>query len=262
MRDEHEGHAEECASSHVEDVCREEDQITSYDTPSKLTNEATDTSVLDEKDEDKISCPTHGDYEDMSQSINVEDPTSPLVYDADDEGGSTMLTPSYDAGSTPHPSYHTYDDACVEDENEGVDLVYEEDSKRESYDCIVSHSDSVSPFCDLENRLLLTEEKIVQVLMRADGVHKFIEDIMWKTHMEERHKGVVDGITSTQLRIIKEALEQMKYDYLQLFMDRDLALKLVEDKERDIEELCYQMNLVCSSSLTTTKTPSFLAAMT
>jgi hypothetical protein len=29
----------------------------------------------------------------------------------------------------------------------------------------------------------------------------------------------------------KEALEQLKSDYLQWFMDRDLALKFVEDKE-------------------------------
>jgi hypothetical protein len=30
----------------------------------------------------------------------------------------------------------------------------------------------------------------VQVLMRADGAHKFIEDLMWKTQMEERKKGI------------------------------------------------------------------------
>ena len=32
--------------------------------------------------------------------------------------------------------------------------------------------------------------------------------------MEERQKGVLDGITSDQLHIIKEALEQMEFDYL------------------------------------------------
>jgi hypothetical protein len=47
----------------------------------------------------------------------------------------------------------------------------------------------------------------VQVLMRTDGAHKFVEDLMWKTQLEERQKGVVDRITSTQLCIIKEALE-------------------------------------------------------
>jgi len=62
--------------------------------------------VLDGKDEDETSCPTHGDYEDMFQSIDVEDPTSPLVYDVDDDGGSSVLAPNYDVGSTPHPSYN------------------------------------------------------------------------------------------------------------------------------------------------------------
>jgi hypothetical protein len=52
----------------------------------------------------------------------------------------------------------------------------------------------------------------VQVLMRVNGAHKFIEDLMWKDLMEERQKGFVDGITNAQLRIIKEALEQMKSD--------------------------------------------------
>jgi hypothetical protein len=46
----------------------------------------------------------------------------------------------------------------------------------------------------------------------------------------------------------------MKLDYLQLLMDRDLALEFIEDKEREVEELCYQLSLACSSSLTT-KTP-------
>jgi hypothetical protein len=44
-------------------------------------------------------------------------------------------------------------------------------------------------------------------------------------------------------------------------MDRDLALKFVEDKEREIGELCYQLSLACSSSLTTIETPSSLVAV-
>jgi hypothetical protein len=76
--------------------------------------------------------------------------------------------------------------------------------------------------------------------------------------MEERQKGVVGGVTSAQLRIIKEALEKMKSNYLELFMDRDLALKFVEDKEREVEKLCYQLSLTRSSSLTI-ETPSSLA---
>jgi hypothetical protein len=123
------------------------------------------------------------------------------------------------------------------------------------------HVDEIT-LCDLEDQLLVTEEQIVQVLTREDGAHRFIEDLMWKTQMEERQKGVAGGVTSTQLHIIKEALEQMKSDYLQLFMDRDLALKFVEDKEREVEELCYQLSLAHSSSLTTTETPSSLAVVT
>jgi hypothetical protein len=86
--------------------------------------------------------------------------------------------------------------------------------------------------------------------------------LMWKTQMEERQKGVASGVTTVQLRIIKEALEQLKSDYLQLFMDRDLALKFVEDKEREVEELCYQLSLAHSSSLIATETPSSLEAVT
>jgi hypothetical protein len=80
--------------------------------------------------------------------------------------------------------------------------------------------------------------------------------------MEERQKGFADGIISAQLCIIKEALEQMKSDYLQLFMDKDLSLKFVEDKERDIEELCHQLSLSHSSSLIIAETPSSLAVVT
>jgi hypothetical protein len=54
----------------------------------------------------------------------------------------------------------------------------------------------------------------------------------------------------------------MKYDYLQLFMNRDLALKFIEDKEMEVEELCYQLSLACSASLTAIETPSSLVAMT
>ena len=50
-------------------------------------------------------------------------------------------------------------------------------------------------------------------------------------------------MTSTQLRIIKEPLEQMEFDYLQLFMDRYLALKFAEEKSRKVEELSYQLRL-------------------
>jgi hypothetical protein len=80
--------------------------------------------------------------------------------------------------------------------------------------------------------------------------------------MEERQKGVIDRITIAQLRIIKEALEKMKYDYLQLFMDRDLSLNFIEDKDRDIEDLCYQLSLARSLLLKVVDTSSYLVEMT
>ena len=36
-------------------------------------------------------------------------------------------------------------------------------------------------------------------MTRADGAHKFIEDLLWKTQLEERQKEVAKGVTSTQL---------------------------------------------------------------
>jgi hypothetical protein len=78
----------------------------------------------------------------------------------------------------------------------------------------------------------VTEDHITQVLTIADGAHRFIEELMWRSQMEERHNGVASGVTSAQLRIIKEALQQLKSDYMQLFMERDLALRVSKDKER------------------------------
>jgi hypothetical protein len=59
----------------------------------------------------------------------------------------------------------------------------------------------------LEDQLLVKKEQIVQVLTRENGAHRFIEDLIWKTQMEERQKGVAGGVTSDQLHIIKKALE-------------------------------------------------------
>jgi hypothetical protein len=53
---------------------------------------------------------------------------------------------------------------------------------------------------------------------------------MRRAQIEERHSGVAGGVTSAHLCIGKEALEQLKSDYLQLFMNRDLALKFIEDR--------------------------------
>jgi hypothetical protein len=225
------------ASSHVEDVCNEDDDTITSSTPLALSYEAHNTSAHDGQ--------VDGAYGEMSQSTNVEDSTSYLSSDAyDDEG---VLAPKYDEDSMPYPIYDIYDDACmivpeydkgwvlkklpwdidlssqepcVEDDKEGVDLVdenkseilYEDDSPHESHHCMVSSSELVgvdgdnilsdeskseNPLCDnphhvdeieqrplalhdLEDRLLVTEEKIVQVLTREDGAHKFIEDLIWK----------------------------------------------------------------------------------
>jgi hypothetical protein len=132
---------------------------------------------------------------------------------------------------------------CMVSSSESIvvdgDSILIDESKSENLLCDNPyHLDEIeqSPLalCDLEDQLLVTKEKIVQVLTREDGAHRFIEALIWKTQMEERQKGVASGVTSAQLHIIKEALEQMKSDYLQLFMDRDLALKFVEDKEREV----------------------------
>ena len=80
--------------------------------------------------------------------------------------------------------------------------------------------------------MLVTEDHITWVLNRADGAHRFIEEIMWRSQMEESHNGVASGVTSAQLCIIKEALQQLKSDYVQLFMERDLALRFSKEKER------------------------------
>jgi hypothetical protein len=60
----------------------------------------------------------------------------------------------------------------------------------------------------------VTEDHITQVLTIADGAHRFIEELMWRSQMEERHNGVASGVTSAHLRIIKEALQQLKSDYM------------------------------------------------
>jgi len=97
--------------------------------------------VLDGKDEDETSCPTHDDYEDMFQLVDVEDLTSLLMYDDDDEDGLSVLASNFDVDSTPYPIYDMYDDACMlaleydrgwelcmEVDNEGDELVDEKGS--------------------------------------------------------------------------------------------------------------------------------------
>jgi hypothetical protein len=50
---------------------------------------------------------------------------------------------------------------------------------------------------DLEDHLLVTEDHITQVLTRTNGAHRFVEDLMWRSQMEESSdSGVASGITS------------------------------------------------------------------
>jgi hypothetical protein len=85
---------------------------------------------------------------------------------------------------------------------------------------------------NLEDRLLVTEDQVTHVLTRTDGSRRLIEDISWRAQMDERHIEIVGGFTSSQLCINMEELEQLKSNYLQLFMGRDLSLKFAEDKDR------------------------------
>jgi hypothetical protein len=108
---------------------------------------------------------------------------------------------------------------------------------------------------------LVTEDQVTRVLTRTDGAHRSIEELVWRAQMEERHNGMVGGVTGAQLRIIMEALEQLKSDYLQLFMDKDFGVKFAEDKDREVEELHYHLSMAHSSQLMT-DTPSSLVVVT
>jgi len=112
----------------------------------QLTNEVDDISTVYGKDEDATSCPTFDDYEAIFQSTDVEEPTSFPIYDVDD-----------DMDPTPHPIYDRYDDECIEYDNEGDDLVdenesgilYEEASPQEAHHRTISSSELVGPLCDI-----------------------------------------------------------------------------------------------------------------
>ena len=167
---------EEHASSHEEDVCIGENQKTMYDTSSELTDEVDDTGALDGYTFDESTKDEDATYDDdhMFQSIYDEEPTSFTVHDAYGEGSPSVIALTRDEDSTPYVIYDANDD-----------------------------EEMIVPQQSLEDQLLVKEEQIVQVLTRADGTHKLIKDLMWKAQMEERQKGVADGITSAQLNNIK-----------------------------------------------------------
>ena len=53
--------------------------------------------------------------------------------------------------------------------------------------------------------------------------------------MEEGERETIEGVTSVQLCVIKESLENMKSTFLQLFMDWDLVLNYAEEKAMEVE---------------------------
>ena len=94
------------------------------------------------------------------------------------------------------------------------------------------HSSLKEPLSGLGDQLLVTEERLLQALSLNNNSHKLIENII-----EKGHKGFVERVPSFKLCIIKRELENMKVYYLQLFMDRDLALKFAEDRATKVENL-------------------------
>jgi hypothetical protein len=144
-----EEHVEERASIHTEDVGRKENQKKTYDTSSEISNEDDGISVLDgytfdesTQEEDSIC------YDDMFQLVDVEGPTYLTIYD---DGSQSVIALPIDVDSSPYLSY-------VVDDDEEV----------------------IVPRQGLEDQLLVKEEKIAQVLTRADDTHKFIKYLMWK----------------------------------------------------------------------------------
>ena len=108
------------------------------------------------------------------------------------------------------------------------DFYYEDEGSTLTYDISCQlEATGKRPFTlyNLEDRLLVTEDQVTQVLTRTDGARRFIKDIFCRAQMEERHIEIVGGVTSAQLCISMEELEQLKSNYLQLFMDMDLPLK-------------------------------------
>jgi hypothetical protein len=71
----------------------------------------------------------------------------------------------------------------TQDEDSSPYLIYDVDDVEDV--TIPQHDDEIKKrplaWKELLNTLLVKEENIVQVLMRAYNAHKFIEDLMWKT---------------------------------------------------------------------------------
>jgi hypothetical protein len=94
------------------------------------------------------------------------------------------LAPMYEEEPSPVPAYDFYyedEGSTLTDDNSGqLDMV----GKRPL------------TLYDLEDLLLVTEDQVTQVLTRIDGACRFIEDLVWRAQMEDRHTEIVGGVTS------------------------------------------------------------------
>jgi hypothetical protein len=240
-------HVEDHASNHDEKVSGEEDQAMVHD---ELMGFFTGID-----DEGATSCPTYDDYEDDDTT-----PCAPLAlsyeahdtdtYDRQVDGKYTedaydddgVPTPIYDEHSTSHPTLYSYEN---DDDDQGMRIpTYDGGWMFEGLPWDMGPS---------------SQEPCVEDDVMHESHHSMVSPSALGDDGEERHCRVAGGVTSAQLRIDKEALEQLKSNYLQLLMDRDLALKFVEEKDCEVGELHYQLSLVCSSPLQA-KTPSDLVA--
>ncbi|GLJ16209.1 hypothetical protein SUGI_0271310 [Cryptomeria japonica] len=111
----------------------------------------------------------------------------------------------------------------------------------------------------IETQCVVTNAIVIQALTRMDNTHKAIEDLIGKIQMNERQKGFLGRISHEQLQPLKEAMEIIKADYLCLLKDRDQAIKLIEEKDKEIDDLCLQVSLAYASSSKTNIQSSTMA---
>jgi hypothetical protein len=233
-------------SSQDVEVSIEGEWATVYDEASMMAGFITST-----KGDGATSCPTYDDFEDHDTNANVGQIDCTHVEDAYEDVG--VLVPTYDEEATPFPNSYEEEGMMLPTYDGG--WVFERlpwDMDHSSHETCVegssheSHHSMISPSAlgDVDEGSILTddisdhldasrtedssvawfggslEDHITHVLTRADGSHIFL--LMWIPDGGE----TPGGVTSVQLRIIKDALEQLKSDYWQLFMDMDIALKV------------------------------------
>lgn len=67
---------------------------------------------------------------------------------------------------------------------------------------------------NLEDKLKVSDDKVIAVLVHFDNTHKNIEETLWEVQIEEKEKVTVSGINSAYLYPL--ALVKMKSNYLKL----------------------------------------------